>query len=205
MKKTYRSYSLFELLIAIVVLSLLIIASYLIVPKLIQRAFDARRKADLDKIKKNLEMYYSLADEFPETLPNCGQPLVYKNQVLLSSFPCDPVTKEPYYYQTKRINNKIAYRLYAMLANDNDSSITKVGCQGGCSSNCLYNYGVSSMNIDLQRCSFSCTKSKDCVFFDDPEASGCSVLYYGDSTCNNECNNPSVKKCHDERGKHIFH
>lgn len=201
MKKTNRGYSLFELLIAIVVILLLVISSFLVVPKLIQRAFNARRKSDVDKIKKNLEMYYSLADEFPETLPNCGQPLVYKNQVLLPSIPCDPVTKEPYFYQKKIIDNKIAYRLYAMLANIDDPSIAKVGCQGGCGSDCLYNYGVSSMNIDLQRCSFSCTKSKDCVFFDDPEASGCSVLYYGDSTCNNECNDPSVKKCHDDRGK----
>lgn len=203
MAKIRQAFSLFEILIVIVLLSLLIVTSYLVIPKLIQKAFDARRKSDVDNIKKSLEIYYSFAEEFPDTLPDCGQPLVYKTQVIMPSLLCDPVTKESYFYQTKKIDNKIAFRLYAILANSDDTSIAKVGCQGGCGSDCIYNYGVSSMNIDLLRCSYSCTKSKECIFFNDPEASGCSVLYYGDSTCNGECNIPSVKKCHDERGKYI--
>ena len=136
MIKTHRGFSLFELLIVIVILSLLIVTSYLVMPKLIQKAFDARRKADLDKIKKNLEVYYSLAEEFPDSLPDCGQALLYKNQVILPSLPCDPVTKEPYYYQTK-LGSPDSYRLYAILANAQDTSIAKVGCLGGCGSDCI--------------------------------------------------------------------
>jgi len=204
MKKANRAFSLFELLIAIVLLSLLIMTSYLVIPKLIEKAFDARRKADLDKIKKSLEMYYSLADEFPENLPDCGEPLAYKTQVLLSSFPCDPVTKESYYYQTKRIDNKTDFRLYAMLANSDDPSIIKVGCQGGCSSNCLYNYGVSSMNTDLVRCSYVCGPGGGqegvCQLFDDPAISSCPKLYYKDPTCNGECSNRD-NRCQSDDGK----
>lgn len=201
MKKTNRAFSLFELLIAIVLLSLLIMTSYLVIPKLIEKAFDARRKADLDKIKKNLEMYYSLADEFPVILPACGQALVYKTQVILPPIPCDPVTKESYYYQT-RPGVYDSYRLYALLANTNDSSTTKVGCQGGCGPDCFYNYGVSSMNIDLVRCSYVCSPSKKCILFNDPSRSDCPKLYYKDSTCNNECN-IKANQCHDESGKNI--
>ena len=119
MKKTNRAFSLFELLIAIVLLSLLIMTSYLVIPKLIEKAFDARRKADLDRIKKNLDVYVDLADEYPKQLPECNQALLYKNQVILPSLPCDPVTKKSYYYQT-RPGVYDSYRLYALLANTND-------------------------------------------------------------------------------------
>jgi len=175
--------------------------SYLVIPKLIEKAFDARRKADLDRIKKNLEIYYSFANEFPTDLPDCNEPLLYKNQVIISALPCDPVTREPYYYQT-RPGNYDSYRLYAILENGDDVSITKVGCQGGCGSDCIYNYGVSSMNIDLVRCSYVCAPSKECILFNDPVLSKCPKLFYNDSTCNNECNIP-VNRCHDASGKNI--
>lgn len=203
MKKTYRGYSLFELLIAIVVLSLLVITSYLVIPKLIQKAYDARRKVDLDKIKKNLEIYYSFANEFPRELPTCNQPLLYNNQTIIPSLPCDPVTKESYFYQTKSASPN-SYRLYAILANNDDASIAKVGCQGGCGSDCLYNYGVSSMNIDLARCSYVCGpgggREGVCQFFDDPTISLCPKLYYNDQNCNGECSNRD-NRCKSDNGK----
>jgi len=192
---------LFEILVSIILLSLLVVTSYLAIPKLIAKSFDARRKADLNKIKINLEIYYSFAEEFPRNLPNCGQPLVYKTQTILASMPCDPVTKQPYYYQTKT-GSPQSYRLYTLLADTQDISITKVGCQGGCGSNCFYNYGVSSTNIDLVRCSYVCAPNKTCVKYNDPAKSRCPKLYYNDSTCNNECN-IAANKCHDESGKNI--
>lgn len=201
MKKRYSGYSLFELLIAIVILSLLIITSYLVLPKLIDKAFDAQRKVDLDTIKKNLDIYYTLAGEFPIELPKCDQSLLYKDKVILSSLPCDPVTKKPYYYQT-RPGSYDSYRLYTILENNNDVSIAKVGCLGGCGSDCIYNYGVSSVNIGLVRCSYACSPSKTCILFNDPELSGCKKLFWKDSTCNNECSNPA-NRCHDESGKNI--
>ncbi|KKQ62988.1 MAG: hypothetical protein US85_C0020G0001, partial [Candidatus Shapirobacteria bacterium GW2011_GWF1_38_23] len=77
--KKSRSFSLFEILITVLLLSALIVTSYLAIPKLIEKAYDARRKTDLNKIKTNLEIYYDSAKEFPATLPDCGQPLVYKS------------------------------------------------------------------------------------------------------------------------------
>ena len=150
-----KGFSLFEILIVITVLSILAITSYLAIPMQINKAFDARRKTDLYKIKTNLEIYYSLAEEFPRVLPDCGQPLMYQNEVVLASMPCDPVTLEPYYYQIKGSNPQ-SYRLYAMLSNVNDFSIKDAGCLGGCGPDCFFNYGVSSMNINLTRCSYVC-------------------------------------------------
>jgi Tfp pilus assembly protein PilE len=199
--KKSRSFSLFEILITVLLLSALIVTSYLAIPKLIEKAYDARRKADLNKIKTNLEIYYDFAKEFPATLPDCGQPLFYRTQILISSFPCDPVTKLPYYYQTKSGNTQ-SFRLYAILANSQDVSIAKVGCLGGCGSDCNYNYGVSSTNIGLVQCSYVCSPSKRCIMYNDPTRSDCPKLYYNDPTCNNECSIPA-NRCHDESGKNI--
>lgn len=139
-------FSLVELLIAIIIISLSVSASYLFIPKLITKAYDTRRKSDLDKIKKSLEVYYNYENHYPDKLPECGQPFIYGTQTILPSFPCDPVTKIPYHYQTKKIDSE-SFRLYAMLGNWDDSSVYRVGCQGGCGSDCLYNYGISSSNI----------------------------------------------------------
>lgn len=195
--------SLFEILIVIAILMLLIIVSYLVIPNQIVKAFDARRKSDLHQIKTNLEIYYSFAEEFPDKLPSCGEPLTYKTEVILKKIPCDPVTKESYYYQTKT-GQPQSYRLYTNLANTHDISISDVGCLGGCGPDCSYNYGVSSTNINLTRCSYVCAPGGYCELFQDSSKSSCPKMYYKDPTCNNECNkkNKSVW-CENSSGKNI--
>lgn len=200
-----KGFSLFEILIVITVLSILAIISYLAIPPQINKAFDARRKTDLYKIKTNLEMYYSLAEEFPRVLPDCSQPFMYQNEVILASMPCDPVTKEPYYYQIHG-GNPQSYRLYALLTNTNDFSIKDVGCLGGCGPDCFYNYGVSSMNINLTRCSYVCApgggRLGSCELYQNPTISLCPKVYNKDPTCNNECNK-AINRCQNASGKNI--
>lgn len=200
-----RGFSLVELLTAVLVISLLIISSYLVIPRLIKRVFDSRRKSDLDKIKNSLEIYYNFENRYPDELPECGQPLSYGNQIILPSFPCDPLTRQPYYYQTKKINSQ-SFRIYAMLSNWDDPSVAQVGCQGGCGSDCSYNYGVSSSNIGLINCSYVCApgggKEGVCEIYGDPTTSLCPKLYYKDSTCNSECNDPA-NRCQNASGKSI--
>lgn len=200
-----RGFSLMELLTAVIIISLLTLSSYLVIPKLISKAFDARRKSDLNKIKNSLEIYYNFENKYPNELPECGQPLLYGNQVILPAFPCDPITHQPYYYQTKKINTQ-SFRLYTMLSNWNDPSILRVGCQGGCGSDCVYNYGVSSSNVGLINCSYVCApgggKEGSCEIFGDPTVSKCPVLYGRDSTCNEECSD-SKNRCQNASGKNI--
>lgn len=203
--KKSQGFSLLELLIAVFIISLLIITSYLFLPNLIRKAFDARRKSDLEKIKTSLEIYYNFENRYPDVLPECSQPLSYGTQNILPSFPCDPVTHQPYYYQTKKINSQ-SFRIYALLANPDDPSIFKSGCQGGCGSDCKYNYGVSSTNTGLVSCSYVCApgggSTGSCEIYNNPTISLCPILYYYDSSCKNECNKPA-NRCKNASGKNI--
>ena len=200
-----HGFSLIELLTSITLISILVIISYLVFPKLINKAIDSRRKTDLNKIKNVLEMYYNYENRYPDELPECGQPLSFGNQVLLPSFPCDPVTGQPYYYQTKKINSQ-SFWIYTLLSDWGDPSVVQVGCQGGCGSDCSYNYGISSSNIGLVACSYVCSpgggKTGSCEIYGDPSTSQCPKLYYQDSTCNNECNK-SINRCQNASGKNI--
>lgn len=198
--------SLLEILVVIAIISILAITSYLAVPPQIIKALDARRKSDLHKIKTNLEIYYSLAEEFPKDLPNCGQPLQYHGEIISASIPCDPTTKQPYYYQVRPGDTPQYYRLYTILANTQDLSIGDVGCLGGCGLDCHYNYGVSSTNIGLVKCSYVCAPggghSGSCELYQNPTISLCPKLYGLDSTCKNECSIPA-NKCQNASGKNI--
>jgi len=219
-KKPNKGFSLLEILVAVAILMVLIILSYLFIPTQITKAYDARRKADLSQIKSALEMYYSLADEFPPVLPDCHQPLIFRDQVVMPSTPCDPTTGQPYFYQIPE-NNIQTYRLYANLKNLSDIPITYAGCQYGCGPDCIYNYGTSSMNINLEHCPgpsptpteilpppllYACSPggstSGKCELYDDPDISLCPGVYPNDPTCNNDCADVD-NRCKNAKGKHV--
>jgi len=197
-----RGTTLFEILVVFAILALLMIVTYPVIKTQITKALDARVKADLYKIKINLEIYYSLAEQFPRELPACGQPLAYQEQVILASIPCNPITKTSYIYQTKT-GDPQSYRLYALLSNSLDPSIEKAGCLGGCGPNCFFNYGVSSMNIGLVKCSYVCAPGNGgCEKYQDADLSLCPKKYFLDSTCNSECGQPQ-NRCQNASGKYI--
>jgi len=198
-----RAFTLLELLVVVAILAVLIFTSSIYIPLFITRAYDARRKVDLHRMKVNLELYYDFANQYPENIPDCGQPLMYKTQKILNSIPCDPTTKKPYYYQIRK-EDTLSFRIYTLLVNTKDLSISDVGCLGGCGPDCSYNYGVSSANVNLIRCSYVCApgggKPGSCEIFQDTELSICPKVYYQDSTCKNECNNPK-NRCQNASGK----
>lgn len=198
--------TLIEVLIVILILMILILASYLIVPHQIAKARDASRKADLLKIRTALEEYYDSQGEFPGELPKCGEPLILGKTTLINNLPCDPITNQSYYYETKRGGDTSYYRLYANLENNDDISIDFAKCRGGCGLDCNYNYGISSTNVSLVRCSYVCApgggRSGSCELYHNPEISLCPKLYYQDSTCNNECRLAQYK-CQNASGKNI--
>ncbi|KKS32594.1 MAG: General secretion pathway protein G [Candidatus Collierbacteria bacterium GW2011_GWB2_42_12] len=177
-----RGITLLEVLIVIGILSILAASSSIFIPPLINKAYDARRKADLHSIKVNMDVYYSFAEQYPEELPDCGQPLMYKSQSILNSIPCDPVTKEPYFYQIRR-GDLQSFRVYTLLSNLSDISISDVGCLGGCGPDCFYGGREGS-----------------CELYQDAELSLCPNLYYTDSVCKNECGDPK-NRCENASGK----
>lgn len=199
-----RGFTLIEVLVAIAIVSTITASSYIYIPLLFDRAYDARRKDDLHKLKTSLDIYFDFAGQYPEELPGCGKPLMYKTQNILNSVPCDPTLKTPYYYQILK-GDLQSFRIYTNLSNKKDFSISDVGCLGGCGPECFYNYGVSSVNVSLIRCSYVCApgggNTGACEQFDDPELSECPKLYFGDSTCKAECKTPK-NRCKDSSGKH---
>ena len=102
-------FSLFEILAAVLVLSLMIFSSYIFIPPKFAQSRDARRKSDLNRIKKALMEYYDVSGTFPETMNNCNLPLIVDKAVVLDRIPCDP-SKKPHIL-LKSIYPKIGLKL----------------------------------------------------------------------------------------------
>jgi general secretion pathway protein G len=204
--KNKSGMSFIEIIVVIIILMMLILTSYLVVPRQLMKARDASRKADLLKLRTALEEYYDSQQHFPDKLPECGQPFILGETTLINSLPCDPITHQAYYYETKKGEDTSYYRLYTLLENDQDISIDFAKCRGGCGMDCNYNYGISSTNVSLVRCSYVCApgggKTGSCELYHNPDISLCPKYYYQDSTCNNECSMPDYK-CQNASGKNI--
>lgn len=199
--KQLKGFSLFELLTIIAILLVLFITSFIFVPKQIIKAKDAKIKADLHDIYMGLEDYYDSNGEFPRSLPDCNQPLSKDGHVYITNIPCNPFDGSSYYYTTVHGSSGEMFRVYANLRNQQDINISLVGCSGGCGPDCKYNYGVSSTNTLLTRCSYVCSPGGVCELFQDATRSQCPKFYNKDPTCNNECSKKSEYKCKDSSGK----
>ncbi len=136
-----------ELLIVITVLGLLTTFTTIIAPVQIAKSRDARRKADLERIKIALYDYYFDADCFPKNLPDCNKNFASGSMVYLNNFPCDP-SGNNYAYQREDKECSQWFKILTDLENTKDLGIVKVGCQFGCGlPECNYNYGLASTNI----------------------------------------------------------
>jgi len=149
---TRHGFTLIEILIVLAILSLLILLAISAWKTQLIKARDARRKADLAKIKKVLEDY--LNDEGcypnPEKITIDGKICNTSFSPYLSTLPCDPINNNFYNYfysydQTETC--KTWYKIYARLENSKDPIISKVGCRDGCGPSGNYNYWVSSPNV----------------------------------------------------------
>lgn len=204
-----RGISLFEILIIIAILASLTTLSFLSVPAQLARARDAKRKSDLLKIRTALITYHTVKDSFPQNLPECNHPFSLGSSQLLSSFPCDPKTKAPYFYQKATD----WFKLYTSLENTQDPIIETIGCDYGCGPEpeCQYNYGTSSTNTFIDRCIppeiiYACSPGGGaeghCDQYDDPEKSECPLIFINDPTCEDQCSDPA-NRCKNASGKHI--
>ena len=159
--KSKRGFTLIELLIVVAIVGLLALLVILALRNKIDRANDAKRKADLQRIAVAFEDYYSDKDCYPDgsILTTCGGSGL--KDWGLSSIPCDPVYKTPYCYITDADKPTCfqKFRVLNTLKYLSDPVIKLLGCDTGqyCGweTECNYtgsrgfNYGVSSLNTTV--------------------------------------------------------
>ncbi len=148
-KTKNRGVTLIEILVVLVVLGLLSIFSVVFGPVQLQKARDAIRKGQIDRIKKTIEEYQQDDECYPQTIPSCKNPFLNGNLNLLDKIPCDPKNNLSYTYVPEISDCPKSYQLYANLEYSSDKIIDKIGCRNGCGPECQFNYGVSSSNEKL--------------------------------------------------------
>jgi len=146
--QNYQGYTLLELLIVMALLGILLALLFWIYPKQINKAYDARKKEDLDKLRIALQEYYNDHQCYPKDL-QCGQDF----SPYLETIPCDPKTGLSYQYiPESEVDCPGWFRLYTSLDLEEDPVIEKLGCVGGVDptgEGIVYNYGVSSTNVNV--------------------------------------------------------
>jgi len=153
-----KSFTLIELLIAIVILGVLsaLISGNFITS--LKKGRDARRKADLQQIQQAVEMYYEDKRAYPTAAAQAGFPFGTKfcetsscspsEKIYMQKVPNDPIGSHSYQYQS----DGTYYRLFSCIENNLDQGpgVKQSGYTGTSCGNCgLCKYGVSSSNTTL--------------------------------------------------------
>lgn len=207
--KSGKGFTFIEVLVAVAILALLVIIAIQAMRNKIDRANDALRKSDLQKISSAFEEYYTDHDCYPPSsiLNDCGGNGL---SPYLFAIPCDPVYKTPYCYVTDAVNPVCfqKFRVLNTLKNMTDPIIKQMGCDSnqycgwepecGYTKNSGFNYGVSSTNTLVANPAiinpglppplptpaggpWGCTSGGDCNHFGDGYA-GCKYEF-PDETC----------------------
>jgi prepilin-type N-terminal cleavage/methylation domain-containing protein len=163
LRKLRKGFTLIELLVVVAIIALLTLMVILALRNNINKANDAKRKADLQRIATAFEEYYSDKDCYPagSILTTCGSSGL--KDWGLSTVPCDPVFKTPYCYITDADKPTCfqKFRILNTLKYLSDPVIKLLGCgsgqycgwetECGASGNKSgFNYGVSSLNITVR-------------------------------------------------------
>jgi general secretion pathway protein G len=149
MKKVYRprpGFTLIELLVVITILAMLAFTGFMSYRRQIDKANDSLRKDDLQRLSTSFEDYYNDHNCYPpaDILDNCsGEEL----KPYLSKIPCDPVTRQPYFYVVDDSNPACFrnFRIVTHLDNESDTAAADLGYDEN------YNYGVASTNVSATK------------------------------------------------------
>jgi len=158
-----KGFSLTELLVVIAIIAIMVAMFTGAINPIAQvnKANDSKRKKDLDRIKISFEDYYNDENCYPTLevidelglmdVSSCGDDIFLP---WLNSWPCDPGSRTPYTILVEDSTCPDWFKIYANLANRNDSDIPenwyedeyyRVG-DGSIGVNDA-NYGVSSTNV----------------------------------------------------------
>lgn len=207
-KKSFKGITLIELLVVLALIAVLISVFFVGITQ-IQKARDADRKADLEKIKIALYDYYFDSNCFPQNLPSCGEYFGSGTAAYLTDFPCDPKGMS-YAYEIEGGECPQWFKIMTNLENIRDPDIDKVHCRNGCGlPDCPYNYGLASTNISVYEgcvAYYACKPGGECAEYDDPFISRCPKIFIDDPTCGGIlCDPPDYTHnwCHDASGVHV--
>jgi prepilin-type N-terminal cleavage/methylation domain-containing protein len=124
MEKKYSfGFTLVELMIVIAVIAILAALVIAFFTTQLFKGTDAKRKADIDRIKIAAEEYEKDHNCYPEYI-TCG---IHKDQPIypyLNDVPCDPKTNASYQYEHDGESCPSWFRVYAVLENTRDLSST---------------------------------------------------------------------------------
>jgi competence protein ComGC len=139
-RKNNSGLTLVELIIIVVILSILILLAIMYFRGQIFKGNDAKRKADIDRIKIAAEEYEKDHNCYPSpSLMSCNPG--YGLKPYLDKIPCDPMTHASYMYVYQDSVCPGWFKVYANLENKTDASVTN-----GAGPNNSYNYVNGSPN-----------------------------------------------------------
>lgn len=219
-----RGFTLIEMVVVVAIIGLLLIIAMMAWRNQLNKARDAQRKEDLQRISVAFEEYFSDFGCYPpaDILNNCGGGEL---KPYLDKIPCDPVTGDPYEYvpdgdQPACPQN---FRVLARLGNGTDPIIASLNCAGalGCGwgGDPVYNYGVSSKNVAVANAevtasptpspqaspspqpspspsgNLACDPTGQCNVYADPEAAGCPVTFTDPAVCQAACDASPTNWC----------
>ena len=187
-----EGFTLTELLVVVAIVGLLLVLAAGVFVRQIAKGNDSRRKADLNRIKIAVEEYEKDHDCYPSaaSMVSCGTGSGIAVHPYLSNVPCDPRTKQPYYYEMDTSSSCPKwFRLYTNLENTKDSQyIQNIGPNG------LYSFYISSENAPVPSSGTGTLPSSGTT----PPTGSCTQVYYGclnhqcvqlslDTACNPVC------------------
>lgn len=143
-----RGISIIEVLIIVALLSILAMIAFFTFKNQMFKGYDARRKADLDRIKIAVEEYEKDYNCYPPYLPSCRGADAGILKSYIPKIPCDPHTKTDYVYYADPTSICARWAwLFSNLENTGDPKISDIGCQNGCGYSRTYtpfNYYVAT-------------------------------------------------------------
>lgn len=135
-----KGMTLIELIVVLSIVAILIVLAIGFFRGQILKGNDARRKADVNRIKIAVEEYEKDHDCYPTpdvVVCDPGNGLT----PYIDKIPCDPETKSSYYYDYENSACPSWYRVYADLDNTLDPA-----AQASCGPNGAFNYYAGSPN-----------------------------------------------------------
>lgn len=190
----YKGFTLLEILIVVALLALIgaAIIIFLNPMQQIKKAWDSKKKSDLNVLKKSFEDYYNDKNCYPtleevcynakseyavneaKTCNICGNnPLSPSFAPYITSLPCDPESpKSEFLYQVDDLTCPKWFKVYSELGYKIDPVISELGCSSescGPQPDFGYDFGVSSSNTDLEK------STKNYCFANEETCNGCGT------------------------------